>query len=306
MMLHRPGRLRFLCSIPAAGALLALAVAAEPADAQVYASEHALAQQTANGTVITVDYYRPVARGRTLFGTVVKWGHTWTPGANWATTIDVDHDVTLEGQPLPKGKYSIWTVPQSDAWTVILSRKARAFHTVVPPDSQEQLRFTVKPVQGPHVEMLTWSFPMVTKETAELHLQWGTMDVPLHLGVGRSVAATATAMSAEERAKYVGVYRMTRSGRGSAQTSTFTVFDSAGVLRLLRSVVPDGYYDPQFDLLKRPDGTFQAITYRNGVLMGVEPAIVFEFTLDGDRAKEIVVRGVGGTVVTARGVRESP
>ena len=287
-----------------AAALILFALGAPPAGAQVYASEHALAQQTANGTIITVEYYRPVARGRALFGSLVKWGRQWTPGANWATTLDVDHDVTVEGQPLPKGKYSVWAIPQTDAWTVILSRKARAFHTMPPPAEEEQLRLTVKPAEGPHVEMLSWSFPVVTHEGAELHMQWGTTDVPLHLGVGPSAAVTA--MSAEERARYVGVYRMTHGPRSRVATSTYTVFDSAGVLRLRRSVAPDTYYDAQYDLLARGEHVFQAIMYRNGVLVGVEPAITVTFSVDGGRATGLEVRIVDGSIVAARGVREGP
>src|SRR4051812_47371942 len=81
--------------------------------AQIRASEHGTVTQRVSGTTISVEYDRPVARGRTLFGEggVVHWGDKWTPGANWATTIDVDTDVRIDGQPLPKGKYSIWLVP---------------------------------------------------------------------------------------------------------------------------------------------------------------------------------------------------
>ena len=69
------------------------------AQAQVMASEHGMVQQRVDGTTITIEYYRPQRRGRdNLFGGVVKWGSTWTPGANWATTLDVDHDV-LHRQP---------------------------------------------------------------------------------------------------------------------------------------------------------------------------------------------------------------
>lgn len=300
-MPHDLGRSRLF---PRVAALLLLALAAPPGGAQVYASEHALAQQTANGTIITVEYYRPVAHGRNLFGALVKWGREWTPGANWATTLDVDHDVSVEGQPLPKGKYSVWAVPQPDAWTLILSRKARAFHTMPPPAEEEQLRLTVKPAQGPHVETLSWSFPVVTKEGAELHMQWGTIDLPLHVGVGPSAAVTA--MSAEERAQYVGVYHMTHGPRSRVATSTYTVFDSAGVLRLRRSVAPDMYYDAQYDLLKRGEHTFQPIMYRNGVLVGVEPAITVTFSVDGGRATGLEVRIVDGSIVAARGVREGP
>jgi hypothetical protein len=64
-------------------------------------SEHAVVAQTVAGTTITVEYYRPQARGRdSLLGKVVKWGGRWTPGANWATTIEVDRDVRLNGEGL--------------------------------------------------------------------------------------------------------------------------------------------------------------------------------------------------------------
>ena len=92
---------------------------ARPGAAQGRLSEHAVAAQSIAGTTITVEYYRPVARGRdSLFGKVVTWGEHWTPGANWATTIDVDHDVRLNGRRLPTGKYALWTVVQPDTWSV--------------------------------------------------------------------------------------------------------------------------------------------------------------------------------------------
>ena len=77
--------------------------------AQVRASELAIVSQTIDGTVITVEYSRPRVRGRSpVFGKLVTWGEVWTPGANWATTLDVSKDVTIDGHPLPRGKYSVW------------------------------------------------------------------------------------------------------------------------------------------------------------------------------------------------------
>jgi hypothetical protein len=286
-----------------AGAALLLSVGAGPGEAQVFASEHGVAAQTVNGTTFTVEYYRPAARGRELFGKLVRWGREWTPGANWATTLEVDHDIRVEGQPLPKGKYSVWAVPQPDAWTLILSRKARAFHTLRPGPEDEQLRVAVKPAQGPHAELLTWSFPVVAHDSAELHLQWGTTDVALHLGIGP--AAAVTALGAEERVKYVGVYRMTHGPRSRVATSTYTVFDSAGVLRLRREVAPDTYYDAQFDLLPIGEHTFAPIMYRNGALVGVEPAMTVTFAFEGGRATGVEMRVPGG-ILAARGVLERP
>ena len=137
-------------------ALLAILRAA-PACAQGRLSERAGVSQTVAGTTIAVEYYRPVARGRgNLFGGVVQWGENCTPGANWATTVEVDHDVRVEGQPLPKGKYGLWIVVRPDTWTVSFHRRARRFHTDRPDSTDEALRLKVRPDSGPHTEVLTF------------------------------------------------------------------------------------------------------------------------------------------------------
>lgn len=104
------------------------------ANAQVRASEPGTVSQTVDGTTLTVVYSRPVARGRSpLFGGVVRWDQVWTPGANWATTLEVDKDVHLNGVLVPKGKYSVWIVPRENAdWSVYLNENDRLFHTQRP------------------------------------------------------------------------------------------------------------------------------------------------------------------------------
>ena len=163
------------------------------AQAQVMASEHGMVQQRVDGTTITIEYYRPQRRGRdNLFGGVVKWGSTWTPGANWATTIEVDHDVKIDGHPLAKGRYSIWMVPQPNEWTVIFSTVWKRFHVQGPDPSAQQVTFAVKPDSTPMVDVLTFSFPDVAPDSTTLLLQWGTTAVPLHIAVTPSNAAAPT------------------------------------------------------------------------------------------------------------------
>ena len=172
----------------AAAAALGLAVlpacgVIRPCAAQAKLSEHAVAAQTIAGTTITVEYFRPVARGRdSLFGKVVTWGEHWTPGANWATTIEVDHDVRVNGARLPKGKYALWTVVQPDQWTVEFHRTWRKFHVPPPTDSSdEQLRLTARPERGPPTEVLTFDFPEVRPAATTLRFRWGTVVVPLEI-----------------------------------------------------------------------------------------------------------------------------
>ena len=148
-------------------------------------SEHAVVAQTVAGTTITVEYYRPQARGRdSLIGKVVKWGDHWTPGANWATTIEVDHAIRLDAAPLPKGRYAVWAIVEPDRWTLELRRTWHKFHVPAPTDSGDvQLRLDVKPESGPVTDMLTFDFPVVGPRSTTLRFRWGTVVVPLEITV---------------------------------------------------------------------------------------------------------------------------
>lgn len=77
-------------------------------------------------------YNRAVARGRELFGALVPYGEVWDPGADEATRIELSHRVTITGQPLPAGRYSIWTIPDPDEWTLIFSRASKVEHIPYP------------------------------------------------------------------------------------------------------------------------------------------------------------------------------
>lgn len=89
---------------------LVLGLAAR-ADAQsIPFSQHALVSQRVAYTDLTIEYNRPTARGRVLFGdsgSVVRVGHSWNPGADSATHLTVSRNVTIEGQPLKQGTYAL-------------------------------------------------------------------------------------------------------------------------------------------------------------------------------------------------------
>jgi hypothetical protein len=183
---------------------LASTVALPRIGAQGRLSEKALVSQTVGSTTITVEYYRPVARGRAdLIPGIVHWGQWWTPGANWATTIEVDRDVKVEGQLLPRGKYSLWTRPRADAWTIDLHRSARRFHLSHPDSSDRQLSATVRPDSGPRTDVLTFDFPEIATGSTTLRLRWGTVVVPLHLTM---MAPPLAMVPKGDRARFLGRY----------------------------------------------------------------------------------------------------
>jgi hypothetical protein len=145
-------------------------------------SQHGTVSQRIASTTITLSYNRPVARGRELFGHLVPYGRVWCPCADDATTIETSTDVTIEGETLPAGTYSVWTEPQPDQWTVIFNRNARAWHTRYPA-GQDALRVRVAPRTASHMETLAFYFPVVDGRKAELVLHWGTTVVPLRIEV---------------------------------------------------------------------------------------------------------------------------
>jgi hypothetical protein len=131
---------------------------------------------------VTIDYNRPVARGRELFGALVPWSRIWNPGADTATSITVSTAVTVNGETLAAGTYSLWAEPQPDRWTIIFSRSHPSWHNRYPA-GQDALRVTATPRTTSHMETLTFYFPVVEGHRAELVLHWGTVAVPVQIEV---------------------------------------------------------------------------------------------------------------------------
>jgi hypothetical protein len=147
-------------------------------------SQHGTVTQTIAATTITVDYNRPVARGRELFGALVPYDKVWCPGADDCTTIAVSTDIKLEGKDLPAGTYSVWAIPGTTKWTIVINRAHPIFHTRYQSIAeQDLLRLEVAPRIGSHMETLAFYFPVVNAKHAELVLHWGTVVVPLGIDV---------------------------------------------------------------------------------------------------------------------------
>lgn len=166
------------------GLLVVVAVLAQHAthSPAIKPSQHGTVTQTVAGTLITVVYNRPVARGRDLFGALVPYDKVWCPGADYCTTIKVSTDVTIEGQALPAGIYSIWAKPGATKWTLMINRAQLVYHTSYSAE-QDLLTLEVIPRPGSHMETLAFYFPVVNGRHAELVLHWGTVVVPLRIDV---------------------------------------------------------------------------------------------------------------------------
>lgn len=93
------------------------------------ASPEATAQVDQNGLSIKVDYCQPYKKGRKIFGGLVPYGQVWRTGANEATVIELEQNVTVAGQPLDKGSYSFWTIPSPNGWIAIFNSETGQWGT---------------------------------------------------------------------------------------------------------------------------------------------------------------------------------
>ena len=272
--------------------VLAIAVAVPSyAGAQIRSSERGMASQTVDGTVITVDYARPQARGRrVIFGErgkgVVYWGEMWTPGANWATTFEVDKDIQLNGREVPAGKYSLWIVPKaSGAWTVHLNKEPRLFHTRHPKPEDQFLTVEAAPGRADQVEVLTFDFPRVTQEGTTLRMRWGRTAVAVEIAVRPS--RTARSLTADATAPYVGSYTATMSGDTTEQK--VEVVSAGGVLR----AIFEGPFSFTFELIPTEElHRFTPAFLDKGKVVDVEDAAPWYFEFDSARVTGFRVMGI--------------
>jgi hypothetical protein len=154
------------------------------AQANVKPSQHGTVSQDVAGTTLSIEYDRPVARGRDLFGALVPYGRVWCPGANECTTLTVTTDVTVEGKKLPAGTYTVWAKPGPSTWSIIFNTAHPTFHTQhARVEDQDFLTVEVKSRSATHLETLAFYFAVVDGHHTELVLHWGTVAVPLSIDV---------------------------------------------------------------------------------------------------------------------------
>jgi hypothetical protein len=78
---------------------------------------------------VQVDYSRPYKKRREIFGKLLPYGQVWRTGANEATIFDVKQDIKIGDKSLKAGKYTLWTIPNADKWTVILNSETGQWGT---------------------------------------------------------------------------------------------------------------------------------------------------------------------------------
>lgn len=123
---------------------------------------------------ITIEYSRPSAKGRVVFGDVVPFGGVWRTGANSTTKITFGEDVKVEGTDVKAGTYGIYSVPNKDSWEIMLYKDLTLGGNVGDYKKEnELLRFIVKPTSlTEKVETFEINVADITPTTANIELVW--------------------------------------------------------------------------------------------------------------------------------------
>lgn len=152
---------------------------------------------------ITVKYFRPNTKGRKVFTELAPYGSVWRTGANNATVITFTDDVTFEGQPVPAGEYSLFTIPGKDEWTVILNKTTKQWGAYEYKEAEDFLRVKVKPVATKqYTESFSIGFVNVNPTKAQLQLLWEQTSVSVNLTTdidAKVMASIDEAMKGEKK-----------------------------------------------------------------------------------------------------------
>lgn len=129
--------------------------------------------QTLGFTKVKVDYARPGVKGREVFGKMIPYGEIWRTGASDCSTISFNDELTIGGKKIAKGKYSLFTIPNIEQWTIILNTDTTLHGTGGYDEKKDVLRFTVKPEKAPRFyETFTIELSDIVKDNGMLYILW--------------------------------------------------------------------------------------------------------------------------------------
>jgi hypothetical protein len=157
--------------------------------------------QTVGDSKISIVYSRPNVKGRSniygctstdviqkgngIYPCFVPYGQVWRTGANENTTIEFSTDVTINGKPLPAGKYGFFAIPSETDWTLIFNKVNNEWGAFTYKSDQDALRVTATPVKlSSSRETLSYDFEKVFGNSAEVVLSWEKLAIPFTVSVG--------------------------------------------------------------------------------------------------------------------------
>lgn len=183
--------------------LSAALVAATVGNAQELpqASPPAEVEQLVGLTKVEVEYSRPSAKGRTIFGDLVPYDQLWRTGANQNTTIEFSEAVTFGGLEVKAGKYSLFTIPGKEMWVVHLNNKTDLWGEDGFDPKATAASVKIKPAKCAFTETLTIGLENLNNDNADLEIRWAETKVVVPIrtdATEKGIANIKAAMAKED------------------------------------------------------------------------------------------------------------
>jgi Protein of unknown function (DUF2911) len=143
-------------------------------------------------TDIAIEYSRPSAKARKVFGGLVPFNELWRTGANASTKLTFSENVKIAGNDLTKGTYALYTIPGEREWTVILHRNTTHWGTDEYKQEEDAFRFTVKPTSSANtVETFTMQLDNLKNNACDISLSWEntTVLIPVLLNTDEAMVS---------------------------------------------------------------------------------------------------------------------
>jgi hypothetical protein len=177
--------------------LLAITIANLAVEAQVKTpqpSPKSVVNQVVGLTDVTIEYNRPSAKGRVVFGDLVPFGKLWRTGANANSTISFSEDVVINGVTVKKGKYAIFTLPKADMWEILLYTATDNWGLPENYDvNKVAVSLNVDPIMlNNTVETFTIAINNITNDSATIDISWEKTMVSVKFEVPTQKAAMAS------------------------------------------------------------------------------------------------------------------
>ena len=125
-----------------------------------------------NGRQIRIDYGRPSMRGRKIMGELVPYNKWWRTGANEATSFVTEADLTINGVTVPKGSYTLYTLPTEKQWKLIINKQTGQWGTVYNPELDlTRINLTKSALRRP-VEKFKITLRRTNNASGMLTIEW--------------------------------------------------------------------------------------------------------------------------------------
>ncbi len=153
----------------------------------------AVSQVLGLDTQVSFEFCRPAVKGRTIWGELVPFGlfpgnkysdekpFPWRGGANENSTIEFTSDLLIDGNKVAAGKYSMHFIPGEKEWKIMFNTVNDQWGSYKYDATKDVATLTVKPVEAPHQEWLSYGFDDYTGYKVTGYLHWEKVKVPFNI-----------------------------------------------------------------------------------------------------------------------------